>query len=199
MAEARAKRAVNDPADPDEAARALGARIRVLRKARGATLTEIAAEAQLSHSFLSQVERGLERLSMTSLFRVAQALGTTQQALLTEQPRERSDGGFHLFRRQDDSAVDTESGPVHVMAPQSGRFVPMIMIGPFSDDGLWWEHAEDEFVYVLEGALVVVLEDAEHELRAGDATYYEGFVRHKWRTPAGETSRVVVVKEQHRS
>ena len=43
--------------------------------------TEVAAEAQLSHSFLSQVERGLERLSMTSLFRVAQALGTIAVAL----------------------------------------------------------------------------------------------------------------------
>lgn len=192
-------RAPDGPADPDEAARALGARIRALRTARGATLTEVAAEAQLSHSFLSQVERGLERLSMTSLFRVAQALGTTQQALLTEQPRERSEGGFHLFRRQDDSAVDTESGPVHVMAPTTGHFVPMIMVGPFGDEGPWWEHGEDEFVYVLDGVLVVVLDEGEHELRAGDATYYEGWVRHKWRTPEGETSRVVVVKEQRRS
>ncbi|MAP62402.1 MAG: hypothetical protein CMH34_01370 [Microbacterium sp.] len=198
MAETMGSRAANGPADPDEAARALGARIRALRKARGATLTEIAAQAQLSHSFLSQVERGLERLSMTSLFRVAQALGTTQQALLTEQPRERSEGGFHVFRRQDDSAVDMGSGPVHVMAPPSGRFVPMIMVGPFSDDGLWWEHGEDEFVYVLEGRMVVVLEDGEHELSAGDATYYEGWVRHKWRTPEGGYTRVVVVKEQRR-
>jgi transcriptional regulator with XRE-family HTH domain len=48
------------------------------------TLTQVALQAELSHSFLSQVERGLERMSMTSLFRVAQALGTTQQALLTD-------------------------------------------------------------------------------------------------------------------
>ena len=72
----------------------------------------------------------------------------------------------------------------------------MIFSGEFTDEGIWWEHDEEEFVYVLEGELIVVLADTEILLRSGDATFYESGIRHKWRTPPGVTCRVLVVKEQ---
>lgn len=188
------------PATVDEAARALGARIRALRQERGLTLAKAAAEAGLSHSFLSQVERGLERLSMASLFRIARALGTTQQDLLTgaeEAPRRR--GTSHVFRAGEQSPLDAGTGPVTVLAQQgTPAFVPMVFRGSFGDEQ-WWEHAEDEFVYVLEGALTVTLDDREVRLEQGDATYYEGGVRHRWRTDPGSECRALVVKEfRHR-
>lgn len=188
--------ATADVADAAASARALGGRIRDLRKRRGMTLTQVAADAELSHSFLSQVERGLERLSMASLFRVARALGTTQQDLLTEETAERDAGSYHVYRQSSESTVDAGSGSVQVLAQHRSRFLPMIFSGNFTDDGEWWEHAEEEFVYVLEGELIVVMEDAEVHLHAGDATYYESGIRHKWRVPDGGACRVLVVKEQ---
>ncbi|MBB2975674.1 transcriptional regulator with XRE-family HTH domain [Microbacterium endophyticum] len=186
------------PADHDASALALGARIRALRKRRGLTLTQAASDADLSHSFLSQVERGHERLSMASLFRIARALGTTQQALLTDEPEGVPSGGFHVYRATSDSPVDagSGSGAVTVLAQQRARFLPMIFSGSFEDDGLWWQHDEEEFVYVLEGEIVIVLEDEEVTLARGDAAYYGGGSRHKWRTAPGETCQVLVVKEQ---
>lgn len=65
-----------------EADRALGAAIRARRRSRGATLVSVAGATGLSHSFLSQVERGLARPSMRSLFQIAEALATTQQELM---------------------------------------------------------------------------------------------------------------------
>lgn len=182
--------------DIDDSVRELGARIRALRKRRGMTLTQAATAAGLSHSFLSQVERGRERLSMVSLFRVANALGTTQQDLLTEEPPERPAGSYHVYRQRSGSTVDAGSGAVAVLAAQRARFLPMIFSGAFTDDGMWWEHDEEEFVYVLEGELIVVLGDAEVRLQSGDATYYESGVPHKWRTPEGMSCRMLVVKEQ---
>lgn len=186
------------PGDPESSSRALGARIRALRKSRGMTLTQAATEAELSHSFLSQVERGVERLSMASLFRIARALGTTQQALLTEDAGERPSGGFHIFRGEGDSPVDAGTGPVTILAQQHARFVPMIFSGSFTD-ATWWQHDEEEFIFVLEGEVIVVIDEDEISLSAGDSTYYEGGVRHKWRTPEGATCRVLVVKEQQHS
>jgi len=183
---------------PASAARALGTRIRALRQSRGMTLTQVAAQAELSHSFLSQVERGLERMSMTSLFRVAQALGTTQQALLTDDAdadaAPRAPGAFHVFRASEATPLDAGGSGVRVMARDHPRFVPMVMAGAYSED-LWWVHDEEEFVYVLEGRLVVVLDDQEVPLAAGDAVYYQGGIRHRWRTAPGETARVLTVKE----
>lgn len=182
-------------ADADAAAAALGARIRALRHTRGMTLAQAAAAADLSHSFLSQVERGLERLSMNSLFRIARALGTTQQALLTDAPAGRPSGGYEVFRTTEGSPLDAGSGPVTVFARPGGRFVPMMFSGSFGDDQLWWEHDEEEFVYVLEGELEMTLGDETMMLRTGDSTYYEGGVRHRWRTFPGASARILVVKE----
>lgn len=180
--------------DPEAAARALGARLRALRHRRGLTLTQVAAQADLSHSFLSQVERGLERMSMTSLFRVAQALGTTQQALLTESPDPPAQGRVHVFRDAAGTPLDAGGAPVRVMARGNPKFVPMIMSGTFAED-MWWVHDEEEFVLVLEGSLIVILDDEEVELAAGDAVYYDGGIRHRWRTEPGATARVLTIKE----
>ncbi|KIC60086.1 helix-turn-helix domain-containing protein [Microbacterium hominis] len=181
---------------PASASRALGARIRALRQSRGMTLTQVAMQAELSHSFLSQVERGLERMSMTSLFRVAQALGTTQQALLTDDAdaAPRGAGSFHVFRASEATPLDAGGSPMRVLARDHPRFVPMVMSGTFTED-LWWVHDEEEFVYVLQGRLVVVLEAEEFALEAGDAVYYQGGIRHRWRTDPGESVQVLTVKE----
>lgn len=54
-------------ADEDAAGQRLGARIRELRQARGLTLVRLAAATELSHPFLSQLERGLAQPSLASL------------------------------------------------------------------------------------------------------------------------------------
>ena len=69
-------------ADVDEAAVRLGSRVRELRKARGLTLVALAEATDLSHPFLSQVERGLANLSLQSLRRLALALETSPVELV---------------------------------------------------------------------------------------------------------------------
>ncbi|MFT4233782.1 MAG: helix-turn-helix domain-containing protein [Microbacterium sp.] len=183
----------------DETVLALGERIRALRKAQGLTLTQLAASSDLSHSFLSQVERGRERLSMASLFRIAAALGTTQQALLVDDARDTSEARHYVFAHDAASPLDAGGGPALVLAQGDAPFVPMLINGTFSgmgeDDG-WFIHPEAEFVLVLEGELIVDLDDKEYRLRAGDSTYYEGGVRHRWRTDDGASCRLLSVKER---
>ena len=57
----------------DEATLTLGARVRSLRRERGWTLKQLGKEAELSHPFLSQLERGLARPSVGSIERIARA------------------------------------------------------------------------------------------------------------------------------
>ncbi len=60
----------------------LGHRIREHRKSRGLKLSQLAAEAGISTSYLSQIERGeKDSVSADILFRVAKALGITAKAL----------------------------------------------------------------------------------------------------------------------
>ena len=60
----------------------LGRYIRGVRRSRALTLVQLAALAELSHPFLSQLERGRARPSMTSLEKIARALGSSQLELI---------------------------------------------------------------------------------------------------------------------
>jgi pyridoxamine 5'-phosphate oxidase len=95
----------------------LGRAIRTARQARGMTLEQVAAHAGLSQPFLSQLELGRTLPSMRSLSRIANALGTTQQALLGRAagwPRSTCEP----VRGRDAALVDVEAGRARQMPEQ---------------------------------------------------------------------------------
>ena len=71
--------------------RLIGQQIRALRKERGLTQEALAERADLSVPYLSHVERGVKKVSLESLARIAAALGVTADRLLTgNQPSDRN-------------------------------------------------------------------------------------------------------------
>src|SRR5262245_41936991 len=85
----------------------LGGAIRALRRDRGLTLVQLAEAAGRSQPFLSPLELGRSRPSMRSLFRIATALGTTQQTLLAIAAGDPSSGPV---RGAEVAMVDVDSG-----------------------------------------------------------------------------------------
>ena len=71
----------SEPPEAVPAGQALGRRLRELRRSRRRTLRSVAEAAEVSESFLSQVERGRANPSVSSLTRIAAALGLTVHEL----------------------------------------------------------------------------------------------------------------------
>lgn len=63
---------------------ALGTTLRQLRKERGLSQHSLASRAQLSRNFLAQIERGESRPTVSTLSRIAVALGSSVSELLGE-------------------------------------------------------------------------------------------------------------------
>lgn len=59
-----------------------GERVRTLRKERGLTLVDLATRAKLSYSYLSEIERGFKRPSLTTLSKLAGALDLPRAELV---------------------------------------------------------------------------------------------------------------------
>ena len=57
--------------------------IRKIRKSKGITLKKLSEKTELSISFLSQIERGISSMTITSLKKISDALGVTMQELLS--------------------------------------------------------------------------------------------------------------------
>lgn len=72
----------------------LGADIRALRKARGLTLTEIAAHLDRSVGWLSQVERDLSEPSISDLRLIAECLGVPMSMLFAHHSAPADEQGY---------------------------------------------------------------------------------------------------------
>lgn len=185
--------------DAGDAAAAMGATIRRLRKARGLTLVELAGLAELSHPFLSQLERGLARPSMASLHRIARALGTTQPAIMAASQADRP-LPVSLVRAGSGLPVDNPGGTARTLVAGSHALYPMLFEGAPDAWGEWYTHAGEEFIHVIAGAILVEVagESRPVTLEAGDTLYYPGGVAHRWRCAPGvpgSDARLLFVQE----
>src|SRR5437764_11428814 len=76
--------ALSRPAEDDGGVHVeLGERLRAIRQLRRKTLKEVATAAQISESFLSQLERGRTNATIATLQRLATALGIEVSDLFT--------------------------------------------------------------------------------------------------------------------
>jgi len=183
MAQTIEQGASTEPLTWDDADQRLGAAIRETRHARGLTLVQVASAAGLSHPFLSQLERGLAQPSMRSLFQIAEALGTTQQALLAA-------------AGADDATVDLETGGgARLLGPSPAGTAVTEFVGPPREFAAYFRHDHAELLYVVAGSIEVEVHDGGAPtlttLRPRGTIGYPGGVDHRFRQ-VGEATAVVL-------
>jgi mannose-6-phosphate isomerase-like protein (cupin superfamily)/DNA-binding XRE family transcriptional regulator len=171
---------------------ALGPELRRLRQDRGLTLEQAAAAVGLSPSFLSELERDQSGASMAKLHRLLSYYGTTFAALLQGRGGGRT---ARVKRTGRGRKVRSHGVTVEQLADGQTLMEPQLFtIEPGASSEGSYRHAGEEFVFVLEGAFEVVLNDHErHLLRLGDSLYYPSSVGHSWRNPGREPARVIWV------
>ncbi|ADP82969.1 helix-turn-helix domain protein [Pseudofrankia inefficax] len=178
----------------------IGRSIRVLRRQQGLTLVQLATKAELSHPFLSQLERGLARPSMASLHRLAQALGTTQPALMSMAADDgaalSADGRVSLVTAGSGVPVDNPGGVARSLVAGARAIYPVLFDGAPAEFGQAYTHPGDEFVHVIAGTIEVEVQgEGLFVVGPGDTLYYPGVLPHRWRQLAGPTSRILLVQD----
>jgi transcriptional regulator with XRE-family HTH domain len=177
----------------------IGRYVRQLRRARGLTLIQLAALAELSQPFLSQLERGRARPSLASLSRIAHALGSSQLELISGAAaltRPRAGRAPTLVRSGHGERGRYGLGEAELLSSGDRPFHPMTFTAANADPGDVHTHPEDEFVHVVAGACTVDLgPDGVFSLATGDSLYYVGGTPHRWFSPDGASYRLFVVKQ----
>jgi transcriptional regulator with XRE-family HTH domain len=170
----------------------LGARIRTLRLARGATLRELATRAGVTESFLSQVERGVASPSIASVHRIARALDHTIAELFTaDQPVGR------VVRRADRRRVAYPGlGAVDEFLTGSADGRLQVILSTVEPGGGTGEEAyahesDEEIVVVLEGRLELWVGSEHYDLGTGDAITYPSRVPHRNANPGPDVARIL--------
>lgn len=195
--------------DAAQGAEAVGGRLRELRQARGMSMRGLAQRSGLSVGFLSQVERGLSSIALSSLHKVADALDVTMADLFagtdtvhTADTASDDDLVFTLTRAADRANRIVSSGRQYEML--SAR-VPGLTLEPmlvYIEPGGRKEeasaHEGEEFAYVLEGELLYEVDGVEYRLGPGDSLFLRSNTPHVFHNDGDVTTVVVsVVTPRH--
>jgi transcriptional regulator with XRE-family HTH domain len=174
----------------------LGRAIRERRLARDLTLLELAVEVELSQPFLSQVENGRARPSMTSLYRIAHSLGTTPQAFFGGPVG--TTAGPTLVRSGDEPIVEVTGTAAesvcHLKLAGSAPFHVLEFDGLPSEFLGYWEHEGFEALYVIEGQIEVDLAGEINAMGPGDFLSYPSRVPHRLRSVSKRKPRVMLIE-----
>jgi transcriptional regulator with XRE-family HTH domain len=174
----------------------IGAAIREARVATGLTLVGLARLAKLSQPHLSQIENGRASPSISSLYRIADALGIGPERLL---PRQDDRGGIIVTRAGEGIVVPASD---HPRASSSRLLIggPGMTLeahetsssGNGGNEG-WLQHDGDDFVYILEGSVSIEVKDGPIvHLGPGDSAWYRGRRAHRWELhPTGHRALLI--------
>lgn len=187
--------AVEVPAALQREQSTLGHQIRALRKARGLTLSELAARIGRSVGYVSQIERGLSEISIHSLTRIAAALEVQLawffQGDQTASPLEQR----YLVRGHSRRRLGySGSGVVEEMlSPQLDGEGLMILTRtePGASGGEPISRPVEESGLVVRGVLDLAIDGHWFELGEGDSFRIPRGVEHAFRNPGTGVSEVV--------
>jgi DNA-binding transcriptional MerR regulator len=164
-----------------------GQRFRRLRTRRGLSLAQVARATKVSVGFLSALERGQMRSSVSTLRRIARFYRTNILSLFetaAENPR--------IVRNNQRKILETTPGVrMELLAWGQTAMEPhLFRIKPGGGSGESYSHEGEEFLHILRGEFEIWLNSKEHyRLKPGDSLYFESSTPHRWRNPGrSETS-----------
>jgi transcriptional regulator with XRE-family HTH domain len=163
----------------------VGGRVRAERERRGWSLDQLAQRSRVSRSMIYGIERGQKAPTVLTLDRIATALGTSIARLVET---ERDDRVILLPHDRQAVARDPSGWERRILSPALPGVEFEFMratLGPSVDAGTFDPRAPGsrEYVAVEAGELELTLDGVVYRLVAGDAIYYAGDCRHRFRNP----------------
>lgn len=192
--------------------RVIGHHVRSFRAELGLSLRALAERSGLSIGFLSQLERGLSSISLTSLRDLADTMGRDITEFFDEtdvasggaaartddlgaEPPVSAARYFTVMRTGGENSSQYVSGQrtYRMLSKRAPGLVlePMLVqIAPGGEVSEPESHAGEEFAYVLEGELVYTADGVSHRLGPGDSLHLKSSIPHSM---YNDTDAVTVV------
>src|SRR5215467_5445919 len=213
---ARASQGERAPAGGDLAGD-IGRRLAAHRAQRGMRVAELAREVGVTPSLISQIERGMSRPSVSTLFGIAQALDVPVDAFFREpqqpaaaaaQPDEPPgsggpDGpggagdGRYAVRRGGRAVIDIEGGVRWERLTRSTLdhldFFELVYEPGAESHPRQFTHPGTEMVLVMSGCLEITIGFERYLLEPGDSIDFPSSMPHRYMNPSAQTARAVTV------
>jgi transcriptional regulator with XRE-family HTH domain len=172
----------------------VGQLLKQLREERGISMRELSRRSGLSANALSMIERGLTSPSVSTLYRLTDALNVPITAL------------FRQDHAQEAIVFRSVSDRTHIPFPFGvweglggedfiGRMQPfMLTLESGAESGKEKiVHTGHEFVMCLRGRLEYEVEGKFYTLQVGDSLLFAARLAHRWRNPGITVANALIV------
>ncbi len=154
----------------------IGQRIKQLRTQNKLTLEELASRCELSKGFISQVERDLTSPSIATLSDIVEALGINLAQFFKEEREEKL-----VFTQEDFFIDEKEECTIYWIVPnaQKNDMEPILLdLKPGQKSDIISPHNGEEFGYVLNGKVSLVINNKKYVVKKGQTFYIKGLHDH---------------------
>lgn len=173
----------------------IGPKVVRLRKQAGLSLQQLAERSSVSAAAIHKIEQGGMVPTITTLLKVAGALGRPVSFFVDEEETS-ADPTVHTPKAQRRPIFTSHTGiDLAGITGPYGRFflagaLATVLAGASSGDTPL-EHPGEELVYVLGGQLEFVVNNRTFLLGPSDALHFRAVQQHSWRNP-GDTDAVAL-------
>lgn len=172
--------------------RSFGKRLRRIRQGKGLTLKQIEAKVGVSATHISEIERGNTSPTIRALERIALALDVAPSYLIDIPPLP----NLRILSPEARTPLTMDRGTI-TLDPLTDRLANSEMsffVATIGADGHVVSDIGDqgeEFCYVLEGLIEVIIDGDSRVLRRGDAVHFKANRSHQIRNLASIPSRAL--------
>ncbi|MBU3192796.1 helix-turn-helix domain-containing protein [Clostridium algidicarnis] len=174
----------------------VGKKIKELRTKNNLTLKDLSAKSGMSIGFLSQLERGLTTIAIDTLSNLGEALGVDLYYFLSSPKQNKKP----ILRSYEKEVFQINSNQFiyynltnhtedKVLLP---RYIEILPTNS-NEDVTAYNHEGEEFIYIIEGILTLVIEDEQFELFPGDSAHYSSTTFHNWANCTSKTVKLIAV------
>lgn len=170
----------------------IGERLRRYRRAANKNLKQVATESGLTASFLSQAERNLTGVSISSLARIAKSLGVALNTLFDQPAQPQPDS--HQGQRVRYSIGSQPLVYERLSSNFPGNLInamKMTMAVGYQSELICHEGAE--FTYVLCGQIVYAIDGHKYPLGPGGSIHFDSTRPHSIANAGDDVAEVLVV------
>jgi transcriptional regulator with XRE-family HTH domain len=179
---------------PDAISVNVGVTLRKLREERELSIRALARESGISANALSMIERGRSSPSVSTLYKVAGALGVPITTLFGDKP-ERWEIVFRKAAAR--TRVSFTRGLWEGLGGEmfTGRVEPFALtLESGAHSGVKpIVHSGHEFVLCLRGQLEYQVENETFRLETGDSLLFASRLKHRWRNPGPTVTNAIFV------
>jgi len=169
-------------------------RLKALREERDLSIRGLGRLSGLSANALSVIERGLSSPSVSTLYKIANALEIPVTAFFEETPPK---GNVVFIKSPERNRIPLHRGLWEGLGGEryEGLIEPfMITLEAGTSSGRFhMTHSGHEFVFCLRGELEYVIEDQTYRMESGDALLFSASLEHKWRNPGQTVTNALIL------